>query len=125
MQTLDIANDIVALCREGKHMEAVDKHYADDIVSIEGAAGPDMPARMEGIEAIRGKAQWWFDNHEIHESTVDGPFVAENDDHFALIFFMDVTPKNGGDRMKMTEVAYYTVRDGKIAEERFYFPPMG
>lgn len=80
---------------------------------------------MEGIEAIRGKNEWWFANHEVHETRVDGPFVAENDDHFAVIFHMDITPKAGGDRMKMTEVAYYTVRDGKIAEERFYFPPVG
>ena len=124
MTTLDVAKDIVALCHEGKHMEAINKHYADDIVSIEGASSPEMPARMEGIDAIRGKTEWWLENHEIHDSRVEGPFVAEDDDHFALIFHMDVTPK-GGERMKMTEVAYYKVRDGKIAEERFYFPPMG
>jgi len=83
-----------------------------------------MPRRMEGIEAIRGKHEWWYANNEIHESRAEGPFVAEDDEHFAVIFHMDITPK-GGERMKMSEVAYYTVRDGKIAEERFYFPPMG
>lgn len=125
MTTVDIANDLVALCSAGKGMEAIEKYYADDIVSIEGASGPEMPARMEGIEAIKGKNEWWFANHEVHEFTVEGPFVSEGSDQFACLFGIDVTPKAGGERMKMNEVALYTVRDGKIAEERFFFPPMG
>lgn len=31
---------------------------------------------------------------------------------------MDVTPKDG-ERMQMDEIGLYTVRDGKIVEERF------
>ena len=46
MSIADIANDLVALCREGKNLEAVDKYYANDIVSVESASGPDMPAEM-------------------------------------------------------------------------------
>jgi ketosteroid isomerase-like protein len=32
-----------------------------------------------------------------------------------------VTPKATGKRMQMDEVAVYTVRDGKIVEERFFY----
>jgi ketosteroid isomerase-like protein len=34
---------------------------------------------------------------------------------------MDVTFKPTGERSKMDEVAIYTVADGRIIEERFYY----
>ena len=42
-------------------------------------------------------------------------------DAFAVIFRMDVTFKPTGARSKMDEVATYTVADGRIVEERFYY----
>ena len=66
MSVADIANGLVALCREGKNLEAVNKYYADDIVSVESASGPGMPAEMTGIKAVRGKNEWWLANHEVH-----------------------------------------------------------
>src|SRR6202012_5701760 len=98
MSIADIANDLVALCREGKNLEAVDKYYADDIVSVESASGPDMPAETKGIEGIRGKNKWWLDNHEAHSGDANGPFVGE--DQFAVEFKYDVTHKPSGKRFK-------------------------
>jgi ketosteroid isomerase-like protein len=34
---------------------------------------------------------------------------------------MDITPKATGERIMMDEVGVYTVEDGKIVEERFYY----
>ncbi len=34
---------------------------------------------------------------------------------------MDVTPKESGQRMTMDEMAVYTIKNGKIAEERFFY----
>ena len=34
---------------------------------------------------------------------------------------MDVTQRESGNRIKMDEVALYTVKDGKIVEERFFY----
>jgi ketosteroid isomerase-like protein len=121
MSTADIANDLVALCREGKNMEAIKKYYADDIVSVESASGPDMPAEMKGIEAIKGKNQWWFENHEVHSAEANGPYVGEN--QFAVEFNFDFTHKPSGKRMKMSEMALYTVKNGKIVHEHFYYNP--
>lgn len=121
MDTLEIGKDLVALCREGKHLEAIDKYYADDVVSIEGASSPGMEQRMEGLEAIRGKNQWWVENHEVHGATTTGPYVAEGDDRFVVYFEIDVTSKMDGQRQEMSEVGIYTVRDGKIVEERFLY----
>jgi ketosteroid isomerase-like protein len=123
MKTYEIGTDLVKLCQEGKFMEAIDKHYADDIVSIEGASMPGMEQRMEGIDAIRGKGEWWAQNHEVHEMTAEGPFCMEGDANFAVRFYIDVTSKITGERNQSAEIAYYTVRDGKIAEERFYYYP--
>jgi ketosteroid isomerase-like protein len=55
----------------------------------------------------------------VHGFETSGPYV--NGDQFALRFKIDVTPKASGQRTQMEEVGLYTVRDGKIAEERFFY----
>ena len=121
MTVEEIARDLVSLCREGKHMEAIDRHYAPDIVSIEPFShGPELPARVEGIEAVRAKNDAWAASSVLHELRVDGPYVGE--DQFAARFTMDVTPNATGERIQATEMALYTIRDGKIVREEFYYP---
>ena len=117
MSTQDIANDLVALCKAGKFDEAGEKYWADDVLSVEAMPG-DM-AQMRGKEAARGKGEWWADAHEIHSSEVEGPYV--NGDQFVVRFKMDLTQKASGERIKMDEVGLYTVKNGKIAEERFFY----
>lgn len=119
MSVADIAADLVDKCRQGRNLEAIDAHYSDDIVSIEPVGNEQMPARQEGIGAVKGKNQWWIDNHEIHSGEADGPFVG--DDQFAVRFHYDVTFKPAGRRMQMTEMALYTVKDGKIVQEEFFY----
>jgi len=36
-------------------------------------------------------------------------------------FVMDVTSKDDGKRMTMDEIALYHLKNGKIAEERFFY----
>jgi ketosteroid isomerase-like protein len=116
MSTHDIAHDLVALCKEGKFDESGEKYWADDVVSIE-AMGPNPVSH--GKDAARAKGEWWVNNHEIHSVEVEGPYV--NGDQFTVRFKMDVTMKESGQRMAMDEHALYTVKDGKIAEERFFY----
>lgn len=115
----EIANDLVQDCSKGDFAAVLDKHYSDAIVSIEPVAGPGMPARQEGIAAIRAKNEWWVENHDVHSASVEGPFVSE--EQFAVRFKFDVTFKPTGQRMQMTEMALYTVKDGKIAQEEFFY----
>jgi ketosteroid isomerase-like protein len=118
MNTQEIADDLVALCKEGKFDEAGEKYWADDVVSVEaGAPGGGDPV-SRGKDAARGKGEWWAANHEVHEVQVEGPYV--NGDQFVVRFKMDMTPK-GGERVKMDETGLYTLKDGKIAEERFFY----
>jgi hypothetical protein len=120
--TLTVGKKLVELCSEGKNMEALDTLYSHHIVSVEVAGGPEMPARMEGIEAIKGKATWWEANHEVHHAGAEGPYP--HGDRFIVHFKYDVTAKSGpmaGKRFVMDEAALYTVKDGKITHEEFFY----
>jgi ketosteroid isomerase-like protein len=121
--TATVAQELTDLCRAGKNFEAIDRLYSPDIVSIESAGSEDMPREMKGIDAIRGKNQWWMDNHEVHSHAANGPFVGE--DQFAVEFEWDATHKPTGQRFQMSELALYTVEDGKIVRERFYYTVPG
>lgn len=116
MSIKEVAQDLVALCEAGQFGEAGEKYWADDVVSVE-AMGDN--AELHGKDAVRGKGEWWAGAHEVHGVEVEGPYI--NGDEFAVRFKMDVTVKETGQRHTMDEVALYTVEDGKITEERFYY----
>jgi SnoaL-like domain len=117
MTTKDIATAFTALCKEGKMDEAGTTHWAANVRSIEAEEGPMQI--VEGIPAVLGKGEWWYGAHDVHSIEVHGPML--NGDQFALRFVMDVTIKETGVRHTMDEVALYTVKDGKITEERFFY----
>jgi len=119
MSTIEIANQLAALCRAGKFLDAVETLYADDIVSVEAREFAGMPRELTGKSAVKGKNVWWFDNNELHAVEVMGPFVSP--ERFALVFTFDRTPKATGERGRFTEVAVYSVSGGKIVREEFYF----
>jgi ketosteroid isomerase-like protein len=117
MTTQEIAEAFAALCKDGKWQEAGDRFWAEDVVSVEPMTG-DM-AVMRGRDALKAKGEWWYASHEVHSAVTHGPYV--NGDQFALRFELDVTVKASGQRMQMEEVGLYTLRDGKVAEERFFY----
>jgi ketosteroid isomerase-like protein len=100
--------------------ETYKSYWADDIVSLEPNDGP--MSRVEGREALEQKHQWWDENTEVHSVTTEGPYIFG--DQFAVRYGMDVTMKNDAgveERSQMEEVGVYTVKDGKITEERFFY----
>jgi ketosteroid isomerase-like protein len=115
--TGEVATKLADYCRKGEWMKAVDDLYAKDIVSVEPRAMENMPAEMRGIDQVRGKTEWWEKNMEVHSAKVGGPFVAG--DTFVVQFDVDVTDKASKKRMQMSEVGIYTVKDGKVAHEKF------
>jgi ketosteroid isomerase-like protein len=120
MSLKKIANKLVGYCKEGKNIESINELYADNVVSVEAAAMGDEGRTTEGIDAIRSKNQWWSDNHEIHSASVEGPWP-HGDEKFAVRFTYDVTNKPSKNRMKMDEIAVYTVEGGKIVKEEFFY----
>ena len=117
MTVKDIADDITAMLRAGQADEAGEKYWAADVVSIEAMPG-DM-AEIRGVEGVRAKGEWWTSAHEVHAMEVEGPYL--NGDQFAVRMKMDLTVKESGERITMDEIGLYTIRDGKIAEERFFY----
>ena len=117
MTIAEVAKDFTELLKQGDHQGAAEKYNADDIASYEAMEGPMAITR--GKEALQKKGQWWQENNEVHGGSVEGPYV--NGDQFAVRFKFDITPKATGERVTMDEVGLYTVKDGKIAEERFYY----
>ncbi|WP_298743018.1 nuclear transport factor 2 family protein [uncultured Brevundimonas sp.] len=116
METQQVAEEFTALCKAGQFEEAGERFWADDVISLEAAEGPMQ--RTDGRAAVKAKGDWWTENHEVHAFTTEGPMV--NGDQFMLRFHVDVTP-NGDTRRQMDEIGLYTVRDGRIVEERFFY----
>ena len=53
--TLEVGKQLVDLCKQGKHMEAIDTLYSPNIVSIEAGGPPGKSPRVDGIAAVKGK----------------------------------------------------------------------
>ncbi|HEX4163971.1 MAG TPA: nuclear transport factor 2 family protein [Bryobacteraceae bacterium] len=119
MTTQEVADKLVALCSQGKFEEATNTLYGPDIVSMEASAPPGGSRETKGLDAVKGKGEWWAANHEVHSTTVEGPIVAGA--HFAVAFKLDVTFKPQSKRFHLEEIAVYQVSDGKIVYEEFFY----
>jgi len=117
MTNAEVIADFAAMLNAGQHMEAAEKYNHPDIVSREAMDGPMKEVR--GAAAVKAKSEWWYANHEIHSAESEGPWP--HGDQFLMRFAIDVTPKETGQRMQMEEYGLYTVRDGKIVEEKFFY----
>lgn len=85
MNTMQVAQKMVDLCRQGKHLEALDTLFANDMVSVEACEMPGAPPReLKGLAAVKGKGEWWVANHEVHSANVCGPWP--HDDRFIVGF---------------------------------------
>jgi hypothetical protein len=118
--TAAVAEELVSLCRAGRNHDAINSLYSKDIVSVESMGNEQMPQTMKGLDAIRQKNEWWAANNEVHSATVDGPFIGE-DDKFAVYYNYDITSKPQNRRATMEEMALYTVKDGKVVREQFFY----
>jgi hypothetical protein len=121
-EAMEVGKKLVDLCRQGKTHDAIDTLYSPKIVSIEAHGGPSMPAKQEGIAAVKGKTEWWEKNHEVHSGKVEGPWP--HGDRFIVRFTFEVTPKLGpmaGKRITIDEAGLYTVKDGKVVQEEFFY----
>jgi hypothetical protein len=119
MTALEVGKKLVELCKQGKNQEAMETLYSQDICSVEAAAVPGMDRVAQGLKAVAAKGKWWNENHTIHSSTVEGPWP--HDDRFIVRFVYDVTNKPSNKRITMEETALFTVCNGKIVREEFFY----
>ena len=72
MNTQEVADKLVQLCREGKHEQAIDELYGDNVVSKEPKGSP--MELTEGKDAVKKKTiQWEESVEEIHSSSCSEP----------------------------------------------------
>lgn len=118
MKTEEVAQRLVALCREVKWEQAQKELYADNAVSIEPHATPMFQKETLGLPAILEKGKKFAGMIErVHSTNVSDPIVAGSS--FACTLQLDVTMKGQG-RMNMSELCVYDVKDGKIVAEQFH-----
>jgi len=117
MKTKDIADRLVALCRESKWTIAQQELFAENAVSIEPFAKPGVEKETKGLAAILEKGRKFSAMIEaVYSLTVSEPLVAKQS--FACTMSLDLTMK-GQERMQLSELCVYEVIDGKIVSERF------
>jgi ketosteroid isomerase-like protein len=115
MSVMEVAQAQMARIRQGDY-ETGGALYSKDLVSVEGA-GVNMA--FHGMPAVDAKNKDWMGKNKLHGCSAEGPFVGSN--CFAIKFVMDVEDTVANQRMMMSEVAVYTVANGKIVREEFMY----
>ena len=117
MNTNDVAQKWIQMCREGKNLDCINGLYAENVTSKEM---PGMPGEIvSGKENVWNKNKEWLDNvAEWHGGEISEPTVVDN--HFTTKMTFDITFKDRG-RQHMEEVAVFEVNDGKIVNEQFFY----
>lgn len=122
-ELVELGRAFVQAMRDNKGISNVDEMYAENASSIEAVVPPGRYVRIaKSREAVKAKREDWSATHEIHRLDADGPYI-HPPNRFAVRFEADVTQKAGGKQMKLSEIAVYSVEDGKIALEEFFMSP--
>jgi hypothetical protein len=117
MTTKEIAERLVALCRQGNFETAQKELYAADAINIEPYATATFAKETRGLDAILEKGRRFGAMiAEVHSVSVSDPLVAGSS--FACAMKLEVTMKEHG-RMTLDELCIYEVKDGKVISERF------
>lgn len=118
MTTKEVAEKLVALCREGKIEEAKIKFFTEDTMSIEPGPGI-LPVETKGLQAIQQKAELFISLvDEFYGSTITDPVIAG--DYFTVGWSTAIKMK-GEERKQDEEICLYKVKDGKIVLEQFFY----
>jgi len=131
----ELATDFTAMLAAGHKQAAADKYWSPDIAIVEPAdrqdGSPDIaivepadrqdgsPVTAIGFPAAQQKLAQWLGHNTIEDVLIDGPFVTG--DRFALFIDMEIVRGDTGRREPFSEIAMYTVRNGKIVEERHFY----
>jgi hypothetical protein len=119
MTTYEIGKNYVGLVKEGRREECLSTLFSSDAVSVEAVQLPGRERTVKGLDALRSKSDFFLANNEVHKAEIFGPYP--HDDRFAVRFVFDLTFKPTGQRRTMDEIGLFTVVDGKIAREEFFY----
>lgn len=119
MTIKEIATKLADYCKKEDYITAQNELYADDAISIEPEATNGFDKETKGLKELNKKITMFTSGiEESYGTKVSEPVVAGNS--FALTLDMDIKMK-GQERHTMSEVCVYTVKDGKIISEQFFW----
>jgi ketosteroid isomerase-like protein len=116
MATLDHVKELIALAKEGKFLEAIQRFYAEDATMQENLDPPrvGLAALLENERNVLVRVP------DIHVERVES-FMVDGDRAAINWVFAYTDPK--GRKFRLDEVACQEWRNGKIVRERFYYDP--
>lgn len=119
--TQEVAEELVELYRAGRFIEAIDRLYAEDVVSGE-ADPPFGEETATGKAVVRDRHSAWLAERELHAVAIRGPYL-DGSNRFAMYLRMDLTNKISGKRATVDEIAIYEVSAGQVVQENFLYGP--
>lgn len=118
MTTQEVAACYNELAQQEKWFEIQETFFSEDVKSTEPPNSPYM-GFAEGKAAVRKKAEDFIKKiQDFHGATTTEPVVAGN--HFAVGRTMEITLEDIG-RVKIEQIMLYTVKDGQIVSEQFFY----
>ena len=117
MKTEEIANQLVALLKQGNFEGAQRELFHSDVVSTEPQK-VNLP-QTKGLDKILEEGAQFRESVEAWNGiSVSEPNISMN--HFSIALKVDLTFK-GQEPSSMDEIIVYEVVDGKIVNEVFYY----
>lgn len=110
----ELGKKLVTLFNQGKADDWIKTVWDKKVRSIEGDG-----MVHDGPKAILEKWAWWMSRTEVLGCTAEGPYCGGTG--FAVKYAMHVRDKESNKEMRMSEVAVYTVKNGKIVQEEFMY----
>lgn len=115
MPSRSVVEDFVAMIERGEFLEALDRFYAEDMTAQENNQPPRIGRKAQVANETAALKRMRFDSIKAASWLVDGDRVAIN-------YVFEMTTE-GGDRLRMDEIAYQLWRGDRIVSERYFYDP--
>lgn len=117
----EIAQKCIGCWERRAWFEAFEKYYSDDAVNVEPTNWHGIASTVVGKQAVIEKYKWVTEKLLVEHSIKCSEPYFFGDDRFAVTLHNDVTPRQTGQRKRFTEIGIYTVRNGKVTKEEFFY----
>ncbi len=118
MDVRELAKTVVEYCEQGRELDLIKDHYAEDAVSIE-AVNIGSGVEFQGHDEIAKKRSWIMENFKLNDMKMDAPKF-HGAYKFMITFHADTTDVMTDSRDTVSVTCVYTVLDGKIVREEFF-----
>lgn len=115
MNTQIVADQLIGLLKQSRNVDAYKALYHVDAECIEA----DPKRSRTGLARLTVDMQTFADAHDFHYLRIEGPLVVG--DTFAVALTFRATPRAGGASFDVPELGVYTVKNGKIVREQFFY----